>query len=280
MLAFGIGAALASAATQAIAHAMLKAGRDKLVIRGLIGLTCAALVAPAAAFVAPPGAGLWPWLLLANGLHAIYQLVLVRAYDAADFSRAFPLARGVVPVATCALGVLLLGDRVALPAVAGVAVVSTGMALVAGRPGTWHAGLGWALAAGVLTTTYTVVDGHAVRLAPHAATFIVWFFLLDGAIMGAIALAARRGRLPALVRAEGRQGLWAGLASLVTYGLALLALRWLPVGAAAALRETGMVFALVIARYALHEAVDARRAVGASLVAAGGVLVVLGLRGG
>lgn len=277
-LVLGAGTALVSAVSQAVAHALLKAGRDKLIIRGLIGLTCAISVAPLAAFVALPDAALWPWLLLANSLHAVYQLVLIRAYDAADFSLAFPLARGTVPILTCLLGVLLLHDHLGGLAIAGVVLVSAGMLLIAGQRASWHAGLGYALAAGLMTTTYTIVDGHAVRLAPQAATFIVWFFILDGVFMTTIALAARRGRTLALMRAEGRQGVLAGLASLLTYGTALLALRWLPVGAATALRETGLVFGLLLAHFVLHEPVGRRRAAGGLLVATGGALAVLGLR--
>jgi drug/metabolite transporter (DMT)-like permease len=170
-----------------------------------------------------------------------------------------------------------LDDHVRPLALAGVLLVSGGMLTIVSRQAVGHAGVGYALLAGLMTTTYTIVDGHAVRLAPQAGSFIVWFFVFDGVLMGAIALAARRGRTLALVRAEGRQSLYAGLASLVTYGAALLALRWLPIGVASALRETGLVFGLVIARVFLHEAVDRRRALGGLVVAAGAMLVVAGL---
>ncbi|MDB5099256.1 MAG: putative rane protein [Cyanobacteria bacterium RYN_339] len=267
----GIAVALVSASTQALAHAMLKAGRDKLVIRGLIGVTCAVGALPVACLVPLPGAVLWPWLALAGALHATYQLVLIRAYEAADFAVAYPLARGIVPLASACVGVALLGDRLDAGAIAGVLAVTAGLGLVAGRARPVPA----ALLAGLLTTAYTVVDGHAVRLAPEAGTFIAWFFLVDGLIMGTLAACARRGRLPQLVRAEGRHGVLAGLASLLTYACALLALRWLPVGEASALRETSLVFGLALARWGLREQVGARRAAGAALVALGGALIVL-----
>jgi drug/metabolite transporter (DMT)-like permease len=275
MLGIGVGAALLSASTQAIAHAMLKAGRDKLVIRGLIGFTSAVCVLPVLPFVALPDGRLWPWLLLASALHTVYQLVLIRAYDRADFSVAYPVARGVVPIATCMLGVALLGDTLAGAAVLGLLLVSLGLLLVAARRGSAREGLPYAVMAGLLTTLYTLVDGHGMRLAPQAATFIVWFFVLDGLMMAPIALVSRRGRMPALLRAEGGRGVVAGLFSVLTYGSALVALRYLPVGAAAALRETSLVFGLPIALVALGERVDARRLAGVVLVAAGGALVAV-----
>ena len=48
-----IMAALASAATQAIAHALMKAGRDVLIVRVWIGMTGALLMAPICLFVDP-----------------------------------------------------------------------------------------------------------------------------------------------------------------------------------------------------------------------------------
>lgn len=135
------------------------------------------------------------------------------------------------------------------------------------------------MAAGLLTTTYTIVDGHAVRLAPKALTFIVWLFLLDGATMVPLVAVLRRGRMPALLRAEGVKGLLAGVVALITYGSVLAALRLLPVGAASALRETSVIFGSIIARLGLNERVGVRRSVGTGIIAVGGVLIISGLRG-
>ncbi len=109
-IAPGVAAALFSALTQAIAHAVLKAGRDKLMVRGLIAATCAVAVLPFAFVVRPPEGWLWGWLALSSALHVGYQLVLIRAYETDDFSVAYPLARGVAPVATTVLGALFLAQ--------------------------------------------------------------------------------------------------------------------------------------------------------------------------
>jgi len=74
----GIIAALTSALSQAIAHALLAGGRDKLVIRGLIGASGMATVAPFIFFVPLPSGQLWGWLLASGLLHAVYQLTLIK----------------------------------------------------------------------------------------------------------------------------------------------------------------------------------------------------------
>ena len=273
----GVAMALVSAVTGASAHAMLKAGRDKLAIRALIALTSGLAAAPWTIVFALPTAALWRWLLLAAALHTIYQFVLAAAYDAADFVVAYPLARGLVPLSTAIVAVLLLGDTLTPLAACGVVAVSIGLLAIALRAGVAVAGVGWAVAAGLLTTTYTVVDGHAVRLASAAGTFIAWFFVLDALFMVPLVSWLRRGDVMQRVRVEGRQGFIAGLLSLITYGSALLALRLLPVGAASSLRETSVVFGAAIARLSLGEHLDRRRAVGVALIAIGGALVVAGV---
>lgn len=278
MIAFGVGAALVSAVTQAIAHALLKSGRDKLSIRALIGATGLVAMAPvAAAFDIWPSAEVWPWLFASAALHVAYQLVLIRAYDAADFSLAYPMARGVAPLGVAGLSALVLGDVLSTLALVGASVVAGGLLAIALDPhARWRAHL-WAVAAGAFTVTYTVVDAQGVRIAENAAEFIVWFFILDG--LGILAVTAwRRGaRLGAGLRAEWRLGVAAGLGSLATYSTAFLALRALPAGGASALRETSVVFGTLIAAFILRERVGPRRAWGALAVAGGGALVVWGL---
>lgn len=276
MIAFGVACAIVSSITQALAHALLRAGRDRLVIRALIGLTGAGLAAPVCALVAPPTHVLAPWLALSAAIHAVYQLTLIRAYEFAEFSVAYPVARGVAPVATALLGMLLLGEQVSSAAWLGIGLVTTGLLMIGGPRAVAGKGLLAAICAGLLTTGYTLVDANAVRLAPNPLTFVAWFFVLDGLTMSSIALMMRRERLPGLLRQEWRMGVLAGGFSFLTYGAALLALRWLATGVAAALRETSVVWGMVVARLWLRERLTTGRKFGAALVACGAALIGLG----
>lgn len=269
----GVIAALVSALTQATAHALLAGGRDKLVIRGLIAFSGLVAAAPLTLFVPTPKGQLWGWLLASGMLHAVYQLTLIKAYEGEDFSVAYPLARGVVPLATAILGVAILGDRMAIGAIGGVAIVTFGLLYVASERRPAYVGLVAAIIAGLLTTADTVLDAYAVRISPDLWTFIVWFFVFDGIIMSSIVLARRRNTLSHCVRQEIKPGLLAGIASLITYSTALIALRLIPAGSAAAIRETSIVFGVVIAAIFLKERIRGRRAFGVALVAVGGAAV-------
>lgn len=272
--AIGIALALISSLTTASAHALLKAGKDRLAVRALIGAVGTVAFAPVCFFVPVPTNNVIPWLLSASALHTTYQLVLIRAYEASDFAVAYPIARGIAPIATAILGMALLGDQITAGTIVGVGLVGAGILTIAISRMILTSGLIAAGIAGLLTTTYTIVDAHAIRMSPSAMTFVAWFFLLDGIIMFPIFATLRRGRVIALLRSEGRQGFMAGVTSLVSFGSALIALRLAPVGIVSALRETSVVFGMMIAAFFLRESVDRRRAGAAVMVALGAVLIV------
>lgn len=272
--AIGIALALVSSLTTASAHALLKAGKDKLAVRALIGAVGTVVLASVCFFVPLPTNSLIPWLLAASALHTTYQLVLIRAYEASDFAVAYPIARGIAPIATAILGMALLGDQITAGTIVGVGLVSAGILMVAIGRTIAAGGLIAAGIAGLLTTTYTIVDAHAIRIAPSAMTFVAWFFLLDGIIMFPIFATLRRGRVTSLLRSEGRQGFMAGVTSLVSFGSALTALRLAPVGIVSALRETSVVFGMLIAAFFLRESVDRRRAGAAVVITLGAILIV------
>lgn len=272
--AIGIALALVSSLTTASAHALLKAGKDKLAIRALIGAVGAVALAPICFLVPFPTNRLVPWLLAANVLHTTYQLVLIRSYQSSDFALAYPIARGISPIATALLGIALLGDQITAGTIIGVGLVSVGILTVAlGRTIT-AGGLIAASISGLLTTTYTIVDAHAIRIAPSAMTFVAWFFLLDGIMMFPIFATLRRKQVIPLLRSEGRQGLMAGVTSLLSFGSALIALRLAPVGIVSAVRETSVVFGMLIAAFFLRESVDRRRAGAAVVIALGAIIIV------
>jgi drug/metabolite transporter (DMT)-like permease len=274
-LNIGIALALLSAATTAIPHALLKSGKDKLAVRAVLGAVQTTLIAPLCLFVPSPSGTMLPWVVASCTLHAVYQFVLIRAYDATDFAVAYPIARGTAPIATAMLGALLLGDRLSLTALFGVALVSLGIVLIGLGQRLAPAGLLAAAIAGLLITAYTTVDAGAIRMGPSAFTFIVWFFALDGLTMFSLFAMLRGRRIGALIRPEAKLGIIAGLTSLISCGAALLALRFAPVGIVSALRETSVLFAMVIAALCLRERVDRRHVIAAIIIAIGACAIIL-----
>lgn len=270
----GVALALVSSALTAVAHALLKGGGDRLAVRGVVGLTCTAWGLPACLLAPLPSPGLAPWLIASTALHTVYTLVLIRSYGANDFVVAYPISRGIAPLAAAVLGIALLGDAARPLALLGVAAITMGVLSLAVGANVSREGVAAAVGAGLLTTAYTVVDAHGMRLAPVALTFLAWFFALDGLVMVPIVAFARRGATVQLMRREGWHGVLAGSVSVVSFGSALLALRFAPVGVVSALRETSVVVGVIIAGVMLKERVGARRICAAVVIAGGALLIV------
>lgn len=265
---------LVSGVLHATVNAILKAGGDKLVGRALIDASSALLALPALALVPLP-AGAWGWLAASLVIHLVYLYALVRAYEVGDFSAAYPVARGAAPLLT-ALVVLGVFAEPARPLeIAGIAAIGGGMLVMGIGRHISRAALGWSLLTGVCIAAYTVVDARGVRAAPSGASYIAWLFVLHGTVISA-SFAAIRGRgVLAIARQQWRPGLVAGVLSLATYGLALAAYRLGPTAPLAALRETSIVVATVIAVVWLKERVTLVRALAAVVIAAGAALILL-----
>ena len=123
------------------------------------------------------------------------------------------------------------------------------------------------------------VDRWGVEVGPS----VVWIVVLVGytlhgvgmAFFG-VAFAVWRGpRFMLAARSEWRAGLFAGAMSIVTYGLALWAYRLGDTPRLAALRETSIVFATLIAIFVLKERVTAARGAGIAVIALGAALLML-----
>ena len=289
MTAFALGLVLLSALCHATWNLLLKrAGRQEVFAWALL-ISTSILLLPlgVALLLLNPIAGSGYWFVLVSaGLQAFYFVMLGRAYSRGDLGLVYPIARGIGPMLVPVLAVVLLGERVALLAVIGIALIVVGIYVVSwwgrlrqilARP--WallrDAGVRYAIVTGVTITVYSLVDKRAVE---HVQPFLYMYLLT---IVSAVALAPyilRRYGL-ALVREEwtknARAIAVAGLLFFVAYGLALTAFSLSQVSYVAPAREVGIVFGVLLGMVVLKEQSGVGRLLGAVLVVAGMALIAL-----
>ncbi|RZJ84813.1 MAG: EamA family transporter, partial [Brevundimonas sp.] len=132
-----------------------------------------------------------------------------------------------------------------------------------------------ALLNAVVIASYTLVDGAGVRASGEPVAYTLWLNLLSGAPLLVWVLAARwRSFLP-YARANLGVGVIGGAGTLTSYGLALWAMTHAPVAVIAALRETSILFATVIAVVVLKERLSPARITAAGLIAVGAIILRL-----
>jgi len=267
-------AVLAAAAMHAAWNAVIKIRLDRFASISLMTLGTAVVSLPLAPFVAFPEAATWGWIALSLALHTGYKFYLTKAYDNGDMAQAYPLARGTAPLLTTIGAAFLLQEIPSALALAGIGLLSAGtflMSLRGGSVGTiGHRAAGFALLTSVFVAGYTLTDGIGARSAETALSYAVWLFIADG-IWSSIFCIMLRGR--GVVRAvlpEWKSGLGAGLLSAVAYAIAMWAMTKAPIAAVAALRETSILFAMLLSVMMIGETMTRWR-IGAALLIVGGV---------
>lgn len=276
-MSVGIGLALAgaSALSAATSHAFLKSGEDKLAVRVWSAIVCAGLALPVALWAGNLSLNLW---LLLGGfalLSFANQLTLVISYQLSDFSHAYPIARGVVPLAMAVLGVVYLGDTLTTPAMIGILLITMGiLSLALGRG---MSRKGWIAAAftGLTTIIYNLVAAIGMREADDIMAFLAWLFVTDGILLPTYMALRFKGKAIPRMRSAWPVGWRSGLLTLASFITWSYAVTMAPIGVVAAIRESSVLIALVLAAMMLKERMDKWRVAAGLLIVAGAFAIIL-----
>lgn len=260
---------LAAAVLHAGWNAVVKAADDKATATRFVAIGAGFVGLLAVPFLGVPAPAALPWLAGSVALQVAYFLLLARAYRLADLTVVYPVMRGLAPVLVAVVAGLAFGERLDGVARLGIVVIALGLlGLVVGRRLDGR-GLVAAVATAAVIAGYTVLDGIGVRLSGAPLAYAAW-----EAVLTAVPFLLREvfGAPPVLGRhrpAAWAFGLFGGLATTVSWVIALWAMTRAPIALVAALRETSIVFALLIGRVFFAEPIGPGRAVAVAVVVAG-----------
>ncbi len=271
---------LLSAVLHASWNAIVRFKGDRLAIVTMLA-TCGALIAaPALFFVDIPRSEAWPWLIASMLLHIGYNVFLANAYQHGELGKVYPLARGTAPFLTLIASLTFIGEPVGLPKIVGVIVLATGIVALSFDRGIrvlLHERIGvlYALGTSAFIGGYTIADGLGARASGDPIAYTVWLFVLDGVPLLVWAVIARGRRFGEMIATNWLPGLLAGALSLAAYGIVIWAMTVAPIAVVAALRETSVVFAVLIGVVFLGERFSPARMVSVAVVLAGLLLMRL-----
>lgn len=274
------GVVLFAAVLHASWNALMHGLADKLVAVAIISAGHAVFGAFALLWVDMPARASWPMLAISSVVHVFYNIMLMHTYRLGAFNQVYPLARGTAPWVVAVVAAVGIGESLSAFQIAGVVVVSLGLAslvLARGRPEARELpAILAAVGTGLIIATYTVVDGLGVRHADSPVGYAAWLFLLQGVPLVLFALYRRGPRLARQARPHLRAGIAAGLFSVVAYGLVLWAQTRGELAEVAALRETSVIAGAIIGALAFKEPFGRWRTVATIVVVAGIALLDLG----
>ncbi|NML35070.1 DMT family transporter [Paraburkholderia antibiotica] len=274
MLSYTGGIVLFAALLHASWNALLHGNRDRFLSMTWMSIAIAAVATLVAALNPAPPRASWPYLVASGLVHIFYNVSLVRSYRRNDLALAYPIARGSSPLLVTLGAVLVAHEAIGPLHALGIAMISGGIIAIAlqGRHVS-RAGARAALTTGATIALYTVIDGIGVRLSDgQALAYTAWMFLFYWLMP--LLFVAQRGVAPLWtpVRDEPlsvASSLGGGMVSIAAYGIVIWALQSGAMGTVSALRETSVVFAVLIGRVFLRETVSGPRWFACVVVAAG-----------
>lgn len=260
-------------------NAIVKGGREKLYESSLIALGGGVGALPVLFHLPAPAVQSWGFLATSCCIHTTYYVLLSQAYRHTDMAYGYTIMRGTAPLLTTVVLFAVMGERLSPGGLGGVLLLSCGILTLTVDAMRWGAfsvvGTGMALANALVIMAYTVSDGYGARASGHAISYVCWLHLFN-AIPITVALMLTRGRsYRDYVRAHWKPGMLGGLFGLGSYGISIWAMTRAPVPLVAALRESSVIFGMLLGVCLLGERLTPARVVAVCLVATGAVCIKL-----
>jgi uncharacterized membrane protein len=283
MTSAAIALVLLSALLHATWNFLSKGSTDRwafFVAQGV--LTCVAYV-PFAAWQWPRG-GIepmgWLWIVASALTHAAYAVYLLKSYDAGDLSVAYPLSR-TAPALVAIWDVATVRGQLTAGGVVGAMLAGLGAVTLqfpalrarGGRAVLRDKVTRYALMTALFIAVFTIFDKQGVT---HVPAFVYLYLLSLGEFSLVCAGLGRSaiGRATRELRGNTRAVLFTGLVGPLSYLLILWVLATAPASYVLGLRQTSIVFGVILGRIFLGEGETRYRLAGAAIIALGSLLIV------
>lgn len=220
--------------------------------------------------------------MLGSGVFQLfYYVLLARGYEKGDLSIVYPVARGTGPMLATVLAILILGEHPTPVTIGGAVLIGVGVFILAsgGRRSVDRSvmvGVGYGVAIGCVISMYTVWDGYAVGVLAIPAVMQSWsaealrtLYLLPFA-------RSHWNEVRDIWNRARTQVVIVGILAAGSYMLVLTAMSFSPVSSIAPAREISIIFGALLGFWLLKEPMTGSRVLGACVIVAGVVAVVLG----
>ena len=259
-------------------HSLVKSGGDQIANLAGMGLVASIVAIATIPFVPSLPLVVWPIIAVSVCLHVGYKTCLAFAYSKGELGQAFPLSRGAVPVFASVIAFATLGQLPTKFETVGIVLVSIGIVLLAMERlrGSLNGALLLAAAgAGLSVAAYSVLDSYGTRLAGNWIAFTAWLVVLDCLLFLIVARWLRGEKLLSVLFAMKGRIFASGFLGVISFSVFMWALSRSPVGPVTALRETSILFAIIIGVMLHHEQLSVRRLCAGAMMVAGVMTIAI-----
>lgn len=272
-------AVLAAALLHAIWNSLVKNTGDKYLSISAIAFGHIPISLMSLFFVPAPAPESWPYIFISMLLQVGYMAFLLKAYRYGDLTHTYPIARGSAPLMVAVVSVFVLGaslNRLEVVSLLFIAAGIVSLSLV--RRGTVMRNTSaakMALITGAFIAAYSINDGLGGRLSGSPVGYFAWSALGLAAIWALASAKVRPDVFKSVPRHAGVIFIVGGSASFIAYIIVIWAFTKAPIALVSALRETSIVFALLIGVGFLKEKLDVTKVVSTFMTLVGVVLLRL-----
>lgn len=245
-------AVLAAALLHAAWNALIRGAGDKALYTLLLHLCTASLGLLGLMFTGLPAPASLPDLGASALVHTVYILWLIHAYEGGSLAFSYALMRGLPPLLIALVSAPLLGEALGATAAVGIGCICVGILAIGFANGQarhrafFSPAARAALLNAVAIAAYTAIDGQGARLSGNPVAYALLLCALEPIIVLALRLRRDAGPTLAYFRKHWRLGLLGGLCSITAYATVLWAMTRAPIAMVAALRESAVIFAVLI----------------------------------
>ena len=215
----------------------------------------------------------FPYIILSALIHQGYQNFLLTAYQTGKFTTVYPVARVFGPLVATLLSIIFLGVYLKALTLFSILLISTGVILI----GVFSKSvlknykiLYTSLATGVFIGLYSVVDGYGARISMSAISYMSWVFIFSALLFPIVLKFRKQKNILKKTLTEGKVVFWVGgFFSYIAYVITVWAFTQAPVPMVSALRESSILFAILIGYFYLKEKVNTYKIISILLIFAG-----------
>ena len=250
-------AVILAAFLHAVWNAMVKNMKDKYL--GMSGIVFGHLPASIVViFLTPiPAPESIPFIILSAIIHNGYQWFLLNSYKFGDYTKVYPVARGAAPILVTIISLFFLGTVLSNFEILGIFTISIGILSLSyfdKKPFKDQKEIIYALMTATFIMGYSITDGIGAKISNSFLSYMSWSFILNAIIYSILLSFIGQKKIITKTITKGKFiFLIGGTTSYLVYGIVVWAFTQAPIPIVATLRETSIIFALLIGTYFLKE---------------------------
>ena len=250
-------AIILSALLHAIWNAMVKKGDDKYISLTAVVLGHVPISIVVIFFTPVISIQSIPYILISAVFLSGYEWCLLSAYRLEDYTKVYPIARGSAPIFIVMLSLLLFNLNISKFELMGILVISFGIIILGFqniKTFKNYSAMAYALGTGLFISGYSITDGFGSRLSNSPLNYTSWLMILNAIIFLILLKMMNKPGVVKKVFNKGKKILYVGgTLSYIVYATIIWAFTKASVPTVAALRETSIIFALLIGTFFLKE---------------------------